>query len=268
MSTLGELSSVLGGRLLPGDAVGASTDAPLGPIATDSRKIESGEVFWAIRGPNHDGEDFVAAAFGRGAAGAIVARDIAVPANRWAIRVDDTRRALNDWARWKRRQCTGTVIAVTGSAGKSTTQQMIHVVLQIAAARHGQPEEFQPSSRRPLEHDGDRACGRLRRAGVGREPARRDRLAGRTEPAEDRGDYVHRRRSSRRFRQSAAHRPVEGGTAGRAAGGRPGCVGRRSLAAQRGPRLPGGYYVGGRFRGLRPSRRRRSAPPADASCSE
>ena len=98
--------------------------------STDSRQVEPGDVFWALRGPHHDGGEFVAEAFERGAAGAVVAAPVDVPPDAGPIRVDDTHAALRQWAAWKRRQFTGTVIAVTGSVGKTTTRQMIHTVLQ------------------------------------------------------------------------------------------------------------------------------------------
>ena len=124
-------------------------------------------------------KQFVGEAFRRGAAGAVVAKDVAVPDDHWAVRVDDTQQALWAWARWKRRQFTGTVIAVTGSAGKTTTRQMIHTVLQSRLRGTASPRNFNNHYRRALEHDGHRAGPRLRRAGAGREPAGRDRRAGR-----------------------------------------------------------------------------------------
>jgi UDP-N-acetylmuramoyl-tripeptide--D-alanyl-D-alanine ligase len=162
MSTLGEVCNVIGGRLLRGEGLGESSDAPLGPIASDSRKIEPGEVFWTLHGPNHDGENFVADAFCRGAAGAVVAKDVALPPYQWAVLVDDTQRALNDWARWRRRQCTGTVIGVTGSAGKTTTRQMIHTVLQSRLRGSASPHNFNnhfgvPLSMTAIEPDHDYA---------------------------------------------------------------------------------------------------------------
>ena len=142
MSNLGELCSAIGGRLLTGEGLGEPSASSLGPIASDSRKIQPGEIFWALRGPNHEGEQFVAEAFRRGAMGAVVAKEVALPPYQWAIRVDDTHRALDDWARWRRRQCTGTVIAVTGSAGKTTTRQMIHTVLQSRLRGTASPQNF------------------------------------------------------------------------------------------------------------------------------
>jgi UDP-N-acetylmuramoyl-tripeptide--D-alanyl-D-alanine ligase len=125
MSTVGELCKVIDGRLLP-DAMAA---APLGVICGDSRRIAPGEVFWALTGKQFDGGQFAPAAFARGAAGAVVARDIIPPPGCWAIRVADTHRALDAWAIHRRRRAAGTVIAVAGSAGKTTAQRMIHAVL-------------------------------------------------------------------------------------------------------------------------------------------
>ena len=126
MSTVGELCNAIGGRLMPEEL----SNAPLGPVVSDSRRIEPGDVFWALNGPNYEGGQFAGEAFSRGARGAVVAREVAVSGGRWAIRVDDTQQALNDWARYRRRRCAGTVIAVSGSAGKTTARQMIHCVLR------------------------------------------------------------------------------------------------------------------------------------------
>ena len=139
MSSIGELNDVLGGRLCRGEDF---VDGPLGPIVSDSRRIGSGEVFWALRGPNHRGEQFVDKAFERGAAGAVVGKDVAVPDHGWAIRVDDTYDALLAWARYRRRQFTGVVIAVTGSAGKTTARQMIHTVLRPRLRGTASPRNF------------------------------------------------------------------------------------------------------------------------------
>ena len=154
-ATLADLRAAIGGRHA---ACGFATladpsDTLVGPIVSDSRKIKSGDVFWTLRGPNYRGGDFIGEAFSRGAVGAVVNKDVALdfshlpigdgpasssplpmgkgtmPNGRWIVRVDDTHRALNDWARWRRRQFAGTVIGVTGSAGKSTTREMIHAVL-------------------------------------------------------------------------------------------------------------------------------------------
>ena len=114
-----------------------------GRSQSDSRKIEPGDVFWALRGPNHDGEDFLADAFRRGAAGAVVARDVAVPDHHWVIRVEDTQRALWAWARWKRRQF------YRHRDRRDRQRRQDHRAADdphraaIAAPRHGQPAKLQ-----------------------------------------------------------------------------------------------------------------------------
>lgn len=142
MNTIDELRDAIGGQLLPGDAAWDGAAVELGPIVIDSRQVEPGNVFWVLRGPNHDGAAFAAEAFRRGAAGVVVGRAIDVPEGRWAVRVEDTQQALRQWAQWKRRRFTGTMIAVTGSAGKTTTRQMIHTVLQTRLTGTASPQNF------------------------------------------------------------------------------------------------------------------------------
>ncbi|MBU4273412.1 MAG: UDP-N-acetylmuramoyl-tripeptide--D-alanyl-D-alanine ligase [Planctomycetes bacterium] len=158
MSTVGELCNAIGGRLMPDDLL----NAPLGPVASDSRRIESGDVFWALNGPNYEGGQFAGEAFSRGARGAVVARDVAVPGGHWAIRVEDTQQALNDWARHRRSRSAGTVIAVSGSAGKTTARQMIHCVLRSRLRGSVSPRNYNnhlgvPLSMTAIEPDHDYA---------------------------------------------------------------------------------------------------------------
>jgi len=140
MSTLDELHRAIGGRLLGDPAVDPS--AGLWPIQSDSRRIAPGEVFWAFRGPNHYGEHFAGEAFRRGAIGAVVAEKIHVPKGRWAILVEDSQEAIRRWAHWRRERFAGVVAAITGSAGKTTTRQMIHCVLQTRLRGSASPNNF------------------------------------------------------------------------------------------------------------------------------
>ena len=172
MSTIGELSRVIGGRLLRGTMLDPAHDAPLGPVQSDSRRIEPGDVFWALHGPNHEGEKFVDEAFRRGAAGAVVAREATVPDYHWTICVEDTHKALVEWARWKRSRFSGVAIAVSGSAGKTTTRQMIHAVLQSRLRGTASPRNFNnhfgvPLSMTAIEPDDDYAVLELGASGPG-----------------------------------------------------------------------------------------------------
>ena len=111
----------------------ARRDLSFSSISTDSRRLEPGALFFALRGDRHDGHDYVAEAFRSGAIGAVVARDLGASAPADLIRVPDTLRALGDLAAWTRRQHAVRVVAVTGSNGKTTTKDMIAAICAAAA---------------------------------------------------------------------------------------------------------------------------------------
>lgn len=90
--------------------------------SVDSRTLEPGELFFALRGERHDGHAWVAAALDRGAAAAVVERETGSGRE---LLVEDTLGALQRLAARARREWGGTVIAVTGSAGKTTTKDAI-----------------------------------------------------------------------------------------------------------------------------------------------
>jgi len=115
-----DAARAVGGRL-----VGA--DAPFCAVSTDSRTLEAGALFVALRGPNFDGADFVAAAAAAGAAGALVERQLplALP----QLVVGDALRALQALARAWRGQFRLPVVAVAGSNGKTSTKEMIGAIL-------------------------------------------------------------------------------------------------------------------------------------------
>lgn len=99
----------------------------------DSRSIEPGQLFFALRGPRFDGHQFVGRVLEDGAAGAVVEQAFAAAAPvEWRpalVAVADTRRALQTLGRAVRRQWGNRLIAVTGSTGKSTTKEMIGAIL-------------------------------------------------------------------------------------------------------------------------------------------
>src|SRR5688572_30022630 len=114
------IADAVGGTLTAGDA-----KKEVGEVAIDSRATGAGDLFVAIRGPRFDGHDFVADVFGRGAAGAIVDEG----SGPGLIRVDDTVRALQDLAHAVRMAAGTRVVAITGSAGKTTTKETIAAFL-------------------------------------------------------------------------------------------------------------------------------------------
>jgi UDP-N-acetylmuramoyl-tripeptide--D-alanyl-D-alanine ligase len=94
----------------------------------DSRTIRPGELFIAIRGPRFDGHSFLAAAAQAGAGGAMVSGNVEIPSGMAVVRVDSTLGALHALARGVRSEWAGTVIGVTGSAGKTTTKELVAAV--------------------------------------------------------------------------------------------------------------------------------------------
>ena len=117
--TLEWVARAVGGRLTAGRG-----DTEVGEVVIDSRVAGPGDLFVAIKGPRFDGHDFVAEVLARGAAAAIVesAPRKGVPYEGAVIAVGDTVRALQDLAHAVRMAAATKVIAITGSAGKTTTK--------------------------------------------------------------------------------------------------------------------------------------------------
>jgi len=103
----------------------------------DSRTVEPGDLFVAIKGEKFDGHDFVADAFLRGAAAAVVSRPPAnAPEDKPLLTVKDTLAALQGLARAARARTGARVIAVTGSVGKTGTKEAIGLALSGQGATH------------------------------------------------------------------------------------------------------------------------------------
>jgi UDP-N-acetylmuramoyl-tripeptide--D-alanyl-D-alanine ligase len=111
------------------DAAYAGPALDIARVATDSRAIATGDLYVALRGERFDGHDFIEAAARDGAVAAVV--DIAAAAQSSSIPrlgVSDTRAALGLIARMNRRRFQGPVVAVTGSAGKTTCKEMLAAI--------------------------------------------------------------------------------------------------------------------------------------------
>ena len=111
-----------------------------GVVTTDSRAIKGGELFFALKGENFDGNEYALKALEAGAAYAVVNRDSSVAAlaeeNPRLIPVEDTLKTLQELARWHRSMTFVdgrplTVIALTGTNGKTTTKELIREVLSV-----------------------------------------------------------------------------------------------------------------------------------------
>src|SRR5580692_6802899 len=113
-----------------GQLVGA--DAPFNGVSTDSRTLNRGELFVALSGPRFKGEDYVAAAVARGAAGAVVRTQQA--SARSQILVEDTLAALARGASAWREGFAIPLVGVAGSNGKTTVKELIAGILSQVGA--------------------------------------------------------------------------------------------------------------------------------------
>ena len=109
-----------------------------GVVTTDSRTLKGGEMFFALKGENFDGNEYALKALEAGAAYAVVNKDSAAGAadDPRLIKVDDTLKTLQELARWHRSMTIVngkplTVIALTGTNGKTTTKELIREVLSV-----------------------------------------------------------------------------------------------------------------------------------------
>jgi UDP-N-acetylmuramoyl-tripeptide--D-alanyl-D-alanine ligase len=118
--TLAHFAACSGGEL-------RGADRPFAAALIDSRKLDVGDLFFALPGTRTDGHEFIGAAAAAGAAGAVVSRQVPVALPQ--IVVGDVAQALGAGARAWRAAFTGVVIGVAGSNGKTTTKEMLAAIL-------------------------------------------------------------------------------------------------------------------------------------------
>jgi UDP-N-acetylmuramoyl-tripeptide--D-alanyl-D-alanine ligase len=113
-------------------------------VSIDTRTIEPGGCFFAIRGERLDGHDYIGEAFSQGALCCVVERvpDASLAARGFILQVKDSIKALGDLARAYRQEFEAQVIAITGSVGKTTTRHMISHVLGRYQRIHQSPKNF------------------------------------------------------------------------------------------------------------------------------
>jgi len=109
-------------------------------INTDSRSVRKGEIFFALKGPAHDGNSHALEAVAAGALAAVV--DDRSLSGEKLILADDVLQALTALAAFHRRRLTVPVIAVTGTNGKTTTKELITAVLSRKAKVHSTSGNF------------------------------------------------------------------------------------------------------------------------------
>lgn len=129
--SLQEVLSATGGKLLQGER-----EAFFEGVSTDSRTINEGELYIALKGARFDGHHYALEALDKKAGGVVVEED-KVGDIRWngyrtkaVVLVRDTLRALGDLARERRRRFRTPVVALTGSNGKTTTKELISACLE------------------------------------------------------------------------------------------------------------------------------------------
>jgi len=132
--SLAEIAEVVGGQThdIPDPSVQVT-----GPVVRDSREVLPGSLFVAFVGERVDGHDFANAVVEAGAVALLASRPVGVP----AIVVDDVQSALGALARHVVRRLGATLVALTGSAGKTSTKDLIAQVLARKA-----PTVFTPGS--------------------------------------------------------------------------------------------------------------------------
>ncbi|HEX6363406.1 MAG TPA: UDP-N-acetylmuramoyl-tripeptide--D-alanyl-D-alanine ligase [Albitalea sp.] len=114
--------------LLPSSALVGDGEVAIRRVHSDTRTLQPGDLFVALRGERFDAHDFLAQARAAGAVAAIAERGL-VEAGLPGLQVVDTRRALGELAAAWRRRCHLPLVAVTGSNGKTTVTQMIASIL-------------------------------------------------------------------------------------------------------------------------------------------
>lgn len=123
---LSELASIVGGKLF-------GVDAQVLSVIQDTRKLDEGALYVAIKGERFDGHDFIAQAQDAKACGALVENiDKSLP-EFGQVLVKDSLAALSKLAAWHRKQFTGSIVAITGSAGKTTCKELMASILNQSA---------------------------------------------------------------------------------------------------------------------------------------
>lgn len=117
--SLSELEAPLGGRLL-------GVDQKFSGVSTDSRAVETGDLFVALVGPNFDGHEFAQQVAEQGAVALLTSRMVETSLPQ--LKVEDTLQALGRLGAYNRSLYTGKLLAVTGSSGKTSVKNMLEAV--------------------------------------------------------------------------------------------------------------------------------------------
>ncbi len=154
MFTASIIATVCGGELF------GNGEAVCKKVITDSRKVEKGDLFIAIKGENFDGNAFAEMAFSKGAEVCLLSQKTTVPEGKAAVLVADTGKALMQLAAYYREKMGTKILAITGSVGKTTTKEMCACALESKFSVHKTSGNFNNELGMPLtllkllkEHD-------------------------------------------------------------------------------------------------------------------
>ena len=153
--TLEEIAAAIGGRRLPPSHNRLAGPLLIPSVTTDTRSAKEGDLFFAIRGANFDGQTFLSQAAQAGCAAAVARPEPGVERigelfRGGLITVSDTTGALNALAAHHRRKASAKVVAVTGSNGKTTAKLMIHHILSGRLKGSCSPKSFNNNIGVPL----------------------------------------------------------------------------------------------------------------------
>lgn len=145
--TVSDIIKATNGRLIAGDEKALETE--ISNITTNSREADKTSLFIPLVGETVDGHRFIGSAFGQGAVVSLTHNDEAVCGG-VLIKVDDTRKALGDIARYYKKKYPLKSVSVTGSVGKTTTKDMIYGVISQHYKSHKTPNNFNNDIGLPL----------------------------------------------------------------------------------------------------------------------
>ncbi|MDT8427714.1 MAG: UDP-N-acetylmuramoyl-tripeptide--D-alanyl-D-alanine ligase [Pseudomonadales bacterium] len=140
-TSLVEMNTVLQGRLI-------GRDTSFNAVSTDTRKLNPGELYIALTGPNFDGNEFIASAAEKGACGAIV--NCEIDEDFPQLQVADTTTALGQMGAWNRGQSKAMFLAITGSQGKTSVKEMTAAILRTEHAVYASRGNFNNAIGVPL----------------------------------------------------------------------------------------------------------------------
>ena len=110
-------------------------------LALDSRDIKKDNLFIAIKGKNNDGNKFIPRAISKGASYVVSSKNNKKN-KRKTIKVDDPISFLNKFAQLKRKNCYAKILAITGSAGKTSLKNMLNILLKSYGFTYASPRSF------------------------------------------------------------------------------------------------------------------------------